>query len=220
VEEFVMSGRAAPLKEKLKQRESVFEEHTRIRIHRAISWLKRADAETEDADARFIFLWISFNAAYAQELGLEQTERELLRAFLSRHVAADAARRLHALLFEKYSGPVRVLIDNHFVFEPFWRAVREHDASESWKASFSASQKAAMRAVMGMDTLTVLSVVFDRLYVLRNQLVHGGSTWNGRVNRRQVADGASLLYDLVPVLLACMIDNPELDWGPIAYPVI
>ncbi len=34
-----------------------------LRTHRALSWLQRAEQETEDDDARFIFLWIAFNAA-------------------------------------------------------------------------------------------------------------------------------------------------------------
>ena len=37
-----------------------------LRIHRALSWLNRAE-QAEDVDGRFIFLWIAFNAAYAQE---------------------------------------------------------------------------------------------------------------------------------------------------------
>ena len=39
----------------------------RVRLHRALSWLARAEKDEEDADARFIFLWIAFNAAYADE---------------------------------------------------------------------------------------------------------------------------------------------------------
>lgn len=37
------------------------------RIYRALSWLNRAE-QADDADGRFIFLWIAFNAAYAQEI--------------------------------------------------------------------------------------------------------------------------------------------------------
>lgn len=37
----------------------------------------------------------------------------------------------------------------------------------------------------------ILSILFDRLYVLRNQLVHRGATWNSDVNRDQVRDGPS-----------------------------
>ena len=40
-----------------------------LRVHRAISWIGRAEVCGTDADAKFIFLWIAFNAAYAQLYG-------------------------------------------------------------------------------------------------------------------------------------------------------
>ena len=73
---------------------------------------------------------------------------------------------------------------------------------------------------MGNQTQVVLSIVFDRLYVLRNQLVHGGATWNSQVNRAQVSDGARILGTLVPLILGIMIEHPELDFGEILYPVV
>ncbi len=211
---------ADQLKAALKEREQGFDEPTRIRLHRSISWLSRAEAEGKDLDARFIFLWIAFNAAYAQEFGAEDREREVLRSFLQKVLAVDADRKLHKLVFEKYSGPVRSLIENKFVFAPFWRALREHDSSEKWKEHFVRSQKDALRSVMGKETSVVLEVVFDRLYVLRNQLVHGGATWNSKVNRAQVKDGAALMQDLVQAIIALMLDHPELKLGNIAYPVV
>jgi hypothetical protein len=39
-----------------------------LRVHRALSWLDRAEKENDDIDAQFIFLWISFNSAYANEI--------------------------------------------------------------------------------------------------------------------------------------------------------
>ncbi len=39
-----------------------------LRTHRALSWLNRAEL-CDDKDGRFIFLWIAFNAAYANDLG-------------------------------------------------------------------------------------------------------------------------------------------------------
>ena len=208
------------LKDRLKAAGEGIPEPLRVRLHRAISWLKRAEQEAGDQDARFIFLWIAFNAAYAHELGLEQTQRDLLRAFLKKLVAADAARTLHKVVFEQYTGPVRLLIDNKYVFEPFWRALRERDASNEWGERFYRDKRAALKAVTGGETVTVLGVIFDRLYVLRNQLVHGGATWNGKVNRQQVQDGANLLGTLLPAILALMLEHPELDYGDISYPVI
>ena len=40
-----------------------------LRMHRALSWLQRADAAGDDDDVAFVCLWIAFNAAYAQDLG-------------------------------------------------------------------------------------------------------------------------------------------------------
>lgn len=208
------------LKARLKQAGDEMPEVTRIRLHRAISWLKRAEQEPGDHDARFIFLWIAFNAAYAHEFGFEQPERELLRGFLAKLVKVDAGKTLHQVVFKEFSGPVRTLIDNKYVFDPFWRALRDHDASGQWGERFNRDKKAALRAVVSSDAVTVLGVIFDRLYVLRNQLVHGGATWNSKVNRRQVGDGANLLHSLLPAMIALMLDHPELDYGEISYPVI
>ena len=62
--------------------------------------------------------------------------------------------------------------------------------------------------------------MFDRLYVLRNQLMHGGSTWNSAVNRNQVRDGAAIMGFLMPVFVDIMMDNPQADWGRPFYPVV
>ena len=70
------------------------------------------------------------------------------------------------------------------------------------------------------DSARVLSFVFDRFYVLRNQLVHGGATWNSDVNRDQVRDGASLLGCLLPIFVDLMMDNPQHEWPMPNYPVV
>ena len=70
------------------------------------------------------------------------------------------------------------------------------------------------------DTSRMLLVVFDRLYVVRNQLVHGGATWNSSINRAQVKDGAAVLGWLLPVFIDIMLENPDQDWGKPFYPVV
>lgn len=197
-----------------------YPEPYRVRLHRALSWLDRASRETDDADARYISLWIAFNAAYAHEFGDTASERSMLEAFFARLVEADAAGSLHALLFARYTGPIRTLIDNRYVFLPFWRALRDHDSSGAWEESFAKSKQAAMLSLMNRDTVRLLCIVFDRLYVLRCSLVHGGATWNGSVNRAQVQDGVRLLESLLPAMLDLMIENPGLELGAIAFPVV
>lgn len=211
---------AESLHSRLRAEGERFPEATRVRLHRAISWLRRAEQETSDDDARFIFLWVAFNAAYAREVAPEESERSRFSGFFELLVQLDTDRRLHALLFQQFTGPIRTLVDNKFVFEPFWKALREHDANSDWEQRFANGRKAALAAVMAGETARVLGIVFDRLYVLRNQLLHGGATWNSRVNRAQVADGARILAALVPATLALMLEHPDADYGDIMYPVV
>jgi len=56
--------------------------------------------------------------------------------------------------------------------------------------------------------------------VLRNQLLHGGATWNSRVNRDQIKEGTNLLGKLIPIVIHTMMSNPNLLWGDPCYPVV
>ena len=211
---------AKSLKTALKAIGENLNEHSRTRLHRAISWLHRAEQEHDDPDAQFVFQWIAFNAAYAHEFDEDSSERRRLQEFLAKLVELDTQRRLHTHVMERYSGAIRTLIDNKFVFEPFWKALRTHDASGEWERQFAAAKQKSMLSLMHNRTDVVLATVFDRLYVLRNQLVHGGATWNSRVNRQQVKDAANLLSTLNPIVIDVMLEHPEHDFGEVMYPVV
>ena len=210
---------AAALRERHRTLRGQQSEALATRLHRAISWLQRGQMEGDD-DTRFIHLWIALNAIYASEFDFEDSERNRAARFLARVVEADAWGQLHALLFRQFPGPIRTLIDNPYVFAPIWRALRDHDASERWKERFDTSRKAAMGALLEKRTADLLSIVLDRLYVLRNQLVHGGATWNSPVNRAQVRDGCAILGAMVPSVLDILLEAPGFDDDPIAFPVV
>lgn len=65
----------------------------------------------------------------------------------------------------------------------------------------------------------LLANVFNRLFVLRNQLMHGSATESGFMNSRQVECGARILEVLVPTFLDIMLDNPHENWGTVPYAV-
>ena len=56
------------LKQKQRELRDDFPLPLTLRVHRALSWLRRAKNEKDDLDVRFILLWIGFNAAYAGDL--------------------------------------------------------------------------------------------------------------------------------------------------------
>lgn len=211
------------LKSKQRAIRNGFPETMGLRVHRSISWLGRAEACGKDDDARFIFLWIAFNAAYADERELQSVaigERAAFLDYFTRLVALDVQRRIYQALWQRFSGPVRLLMENRYVFNPFWQHHNGIDGFADWEERFKASSRAFAGAFRAGDSARVLSFVFDRLYVLRNQLVHGGATWNSSVNRPQVRDGAAILAFLMPVFVDIMMDNPGDAWGKPFYPVV
>jgi len=193
-----------------------------LRTHRALSWLYRAEQETDDNDARFLFLWIAFNAAYANEIHDRKnlTERRLLLQFLNRLVDSDGKDLIYEIVWNQFSSSIRLLIHNQYVYQPFWDFQTGLISEDDWRLAFSRSKVSANRALGMKNTKRVLAEIFDRLYTLRNQIVHGGATWNSDVNRGQIRDGANILGFLVPTIVHLMMANHNQVWGDACYPVV
>lgn len=209
------------LKEKQRTIRDQFPEALGLRVHRSISWLGRAEKETSDSDVRFILLWIGFNAAYASDIIEDiSSERGAFRLFFDTLIELDKDHRIYNAVWERFPHEIRLLLNNKYVFAPFWNHHNNIAGFENWADSLSQSQRVIAIAMTKRDTGRILSVVFDRLYVLRNQIVHGGATWNSGVNRSQVGDGAAVLGYLLPLFVDIMMDNPAKDWGKPFYPVV
>jgi len=190
-----------------------------IRLHRAISWLKSAEKQDDNLDVKFISLWIAFNACYAVDLNgiSSKPEKAKLRDFTSSLVQFDSSR-LYNLFWEKYSGPVRVLIENKFVFEKFWEFNRGD--IDNYENSFNKSIATALTCLSKENIEGLMEIVLERLYTLRNSIMHGGSTYNSKLNRAQLKDACNIMQLLVPIIIDIMLENNEHDWGEIAYPVV
>jgi hypothetical protein len=120
----------------------------------------------------------------------------------------------------RFSHEIRTLLNNQHVFHPFWQHVNDVPGFQDWEQMLTNSRKRINRAYVESDIPTILSILFGRLYVLRNQIMHGSATWNSSVNRDQVRDGASVLASLLPVFIDIMMDNPQYPWSDTQYPVV
>lgn len=212
----------AKLKERQRSIRDGFPKTMALRVHRAISWIARAE-QCDDADGEFIFYWIAFNAAYAKEADFQEIpsgERTTFNSYFERLVELDTDNRIYNAIWTGFAGPIRMLMQNRHVFNPFWLHQNGMAGHDDWEERFVSSARVFAQAVQSLDTVKILGLVFDRLYVLRNQLVHGGATWNSGVNRGQVQDGAAILAFLMPVFVDIMMDNPDEDWGKPFYPVV
>lgn len=222
IEEGALDYSFKSLKTKQRELRDGFPSNLGLRLHRALSWLQRSEAEQTDFDAKFIFLWISFNAAYAEDTswGIVEGEKHSWNDFFDRILQIDNEHQIYDVVWSKYPSSIRLFLDNKFVFQPFWNFHNNVDGNSGWEDRFLKSKRLANAALTQQDTGKVLSILFDRLYVLRNQLLHGGATWNSSVNRNQVKDGANILASLVPVFINTMMDHPDSYWDAPYYPVI
>ncbi len=208
------------LKSRLKQVDDAVNETDRIRIHRAISWLKCAEEQNENPDLKFISLWIAFNACYADNEANDYTltEKQQFKDFITKLVNHDREEFIFELLWYKFSGPIRLLIDNKYAYKQFWDD--ERIGNVDWQRSFKKSKIDSRNFLAHQQVAELLGVVLDRLYTVRNQLLHGGATYKSKVNRAQVKDATRILGFLMPVIIDIMITNIDDDWGEINYPVI
>ena len=198
-----------------------FDEEFSIRMHRALSWLKRAEKERDDNDAGFIFYWISFNANYSIEQSSDNhlTEGQQFRKFFNLIIGLDPNNKIYEMVWQRFTQEIRSILNNEFIYASFWH-VEEQTAKDSWRVGFEQSKTVVNKALVAENTVVILQILFSRLYTLRNQMVHGNATWNGKVNRQQVTDGFKLISNLQPLFLSIMMDNPNSDWGDLAYPMI
>lgn len=208
------------LEEIFKSKKGEHSDYFNLRIHRGLSWLKKSVELDSDLDLKFMSLWISFNAIYAQDAGLNQ-DKQSLRQFLYLICQKDQEHKIYHILWDKFSQPIRLLLENPYVYQGFWDYQNQKISQRSWKEDFDQEKKKVHKALQEKSSVDILFVVFNRLYTLRNQMIHGGATYNSSVNRRQLQDACNILVALLPIFMLVLLENAKtLDLGKPFYPVV
>jgi hypothetical protein len=244
------------LNERYCKQRADYPEPFRLRVHRALSWLQRADVlladsalelntvsnrnamkdkkrlpqnarqalekESTDWDFGFVSLWIAFNAIYARDLSVQVIQDSTgFRQFLNIICQLDKDKQIYNLVWRVFSSDIRALVNNRYVFQPFWNFHNGLISEHEFNQSFQSARERTNRALMDQDTDKLLEIVFSCLYTLRNQIVHGGATWNSSANRQQVQAACTFLGKILPVFLEIMMANPHRsDWGKPFYPFV
>ena len=213
-----------------------------LRLRRITSWLTRAEQELferepSDPDAAFIFYWIAFNSAYAENSPDENELKEWMQfnAYLGRLLFYDNKENViyNALWNSVSKDVVLSFIDNQYLYWRFWKHHGGEHGFGNWQSRFDSENENVRRAldrtvrngkVLPLSALNdrrfVLETLFDRMYVFRNQMIHGGATYKSIITRAQVEDGARIMALLVPLFIDLMMNKSDVDWGVPEYPPI
>ena len=200
----------------------------RHRIERARSWLKQSKLANSDEE-KFVCLWISFNAAYGVEgTDANEVETAKFKDFLRTIRKYDKQNDIGESFLDlddkdSKQKPIRNFLTNRHVFKPFWICVRD-ERKNNWKEQFDRENDSVLNALdrkltRNNEVDKVFHIVFERLYQLRNQVFHGGTTFgiNGW-GWIQLKDGGCIMARIVPVIIEIMDENPGVNWGKVAYP--
>lgn len=176
--------------------------------------------ENSDEDMKFIALWIAFNAAYGVDSEQERgSTGEQYSQFIEKVIDLDHDKLIYPLVWQQFTNSIRLLLDNKYIYQPYWHHQNGLHNFAHWEESFKKSKSIAQKMLMSNDSAGVLTLVFSRLYTLRNQIIHGGASWNSKLNRSQLSDANKLLMELLPIIIKIMMDNPKEYWSPVSYPV-
>ena len=197
-----------------------------LRTRRAISWLGRAEAE-KDADVHFIFLWVCFNALYARlprakpgENERGPTEWSMFNTYFETLVGlGGGANERICAVFDSKQIESEELLDNRFVFADFWNCQHYKKPSErGWKAKKKSELDSFRKKRKRREAAPMLKAVFSRIYVMRNQMMHGSTAKDSELARLQLQHGTKLMESLLPIFIDLMLDEPGRKWGAVYYP--
>ena len=199
-------------------------EHNEHRMRRARSWLAQSK-NVESDEEKFICLWIAFNAAYGGEPsgadGDGSNETGKINTFLRKviwHDQRNEKKISNLLLQGPYYNQIQELLDNRYAFKTFWQYVRGESQGANWNEHFISKNDSFWENFKEDKVFEVFREVFWRLYQLRNQVFHGGVTFQEGWGRTQLAQGRLIMEDIVPAILDVMEENTGSDWGKVAYP--
>ncbi len=188
-----------------------------IRVWRGLSWLERAEQAAEVED-QFIALWIAFNALYGRqdEESRVWSEKKAWMEFLGSVWRMDANGLLRSYMRDRQTV-VLGIIGNKFLSREFW----ESPGGDGHDKRLHAEVRSLLPRFGEKNLFSILATLFDRLYIMRVQLFHGASTKGSSLNRRTLKQCTVVLADMIPILLAIMIENGiGVDWGGVCFPPI
>ncbi len=195
------------------------------RLQRADSWIHAAsELQPDRMHEGFIFLYIAFNCLYGrrQYEGDATQIGEDLEIFLDKILAMNQIDRERggtilpdAVTACRQDGIV--LIRDRFLAHRYWS---DNKSSPALQAQLNQEAVDALDGLKSGDVHLFLSLIFQRISVLRNQVMHGCATYGTRSHGRgSLIKALHILRVLIPAFYRLAHDyGHSLNWDPIPYP--
>jgi hypothetical protein len=201
------------------------------RIKRAKSWLNRARAvESEevqaDGDSRsqeiFIMYWVAFNAMYGRIKEIPHGRylrygEDDAQWFIRWICDLDASEGRIVLALRNLSKQGRALMKSRYLSQAYWREGYSPTVRRQLDEDTIAAEE-ELKA--GKIHSYMTSLLWGRIRVVRNQILHGCSTSRDSLNKDDLDPALDVLSVVIPLFLQIMEDriDKETEWPPIPFP--
>lgn len=206
------------------------EENRKRRVKRINNWITHARSVPRGKDNEhisYLFYWIAYEAAYQQYSpdGKTEDERDRRKKFHEKIANCEIARDDLQSWLKFCKKQARQLLELRQANRCFWRHKGEDWSKDpdAWKDHFVENSELAISkltdAICNPKSIPeALDSLFDNLSVVRNQIVHGGSSGEKSYGRHQVTWGNKILKFIVPALCDCIENNKTTNWGKPPFP--
>lgn len=188
------------------------------RVRRCLSWMKRAiELTPEDTPPRFVDLWIGLNALYGSrpyDPGFKPDEKRDFLHLFRKVMYADRADRKVPGLAKRIERRACGLIENPHLWYEFWRG--DHALL---KRAMEERQRYCAEAYESGNFEKVFAYLFERLYILRNQIMHGSSSQLTTKSQDALGPALVVLEDVLSVFLDVLLTHRKaVELGLVPFP--
>ena len=222
-----------------------FKEDNQTRIRRVDRWINDCqNPGNRDAHTQFIFYWIAFDAMVSDNVSFTQSK---MLQFLGGIVQLDNRETVPRALRD-CQEEIGKILKLRYTMQTFWTELSypqkelaktrhfkklglgnsktQAKNPDEWEKEFEHARKAGETALQGVldghggkeNVANALKSLFERLYTVRLQIFHGGSSRKNSQGRTQVEAGAKVLNKFVPCFARIMKQHKDKDWGKVPFP--
>ncbi len=203
------------LEARYKQERKRWTEEHRIRVHRAVSWLKSADKYSDDPNIAF---FSTMNAANACWGGLMEKDPESI-VRLGKNLEGTKAMKSVESIFRSADGSkwLTMLLENKHLYWQYWRYLEGEMDLSAFNQKAASSKQYAIKAIKTGKYAFLLKSSLMQCLALRGQVFHGFSTYDSKANKEALTLTAKVMRKITSALVLEMIQNPDKDWGRVPW---
>ena len=141
--------------------------------------------------------------------------------FLEYLYKLDDEQRISQVIWGKARQSIEVLLAYPYASKEYWDYKNHKISKVQWMQKNIADKQFISHILNVKDSKQVLTLLFLRLFALKQQMLDGGSNYNSMANRLHMRESCVILQALIPTFIYIIIDNAQtIEFTMPFYPAV